>query len=126
MREADAIILTGFEDLLGQGLPPAQRVQVGLPFASGGCGIRSSLSIRPAARIAALACYHTVGADRIGAPQYARSVSAGLVTPVLQELAARLGPNFDPVSRWLGAVESISQADKAAEVVVRCPGQALF
>ena len=47
VRDADAIILTGFEDLMGQGLPAAQRVQVGLPFASGGCGIRSPLSIRP-------------------------------------------------------------------------------
>ena len=112
VREADAIILTGFEDLLGQGLPAAQRVQVGLPFASGGCGIRSPLSIRPAARIAALATYHTSGADRIGAPHYARQVSAALVTPVLQELAARLGPNFDPVARWLGSLESISKADR--------------
>jgi hypothetical protein len=39
-------------------------------------------------------------------------VSAALVTPVLQELAGRLGPNFDPVARWLGCVESIAKADK--------------
>jgi hypothetical protein len=112
VREADAIILTGFEDLIGQGLSPPQRVQVGLPFASGGCGLRSPLSTRPAARIAALTAYHTAGAERIGAPEYARHISADLVVPVLQELSARLGPNFNPLTPWMGSLESVGRADK--------------
>ena len=101
VRMAECHILDGFEDILGEALPPLQRAQVGLPFSAGGCGLRNPLFVRPAARIAALAAFHTHGAQAVGALEYCRHVNAAQVMPVLQELQGILGPNFDPLPCWL-------------------------
>ena len=110
VRDAEMHILTGFEDIIGQALPGAQRVQVGLPLSVGGCGVRSPLTVRPAARLAALVSFFAKGADQIGLPQYTRQVSATLVTPVLEEMQSLLGPNFDPLAQWIGSHASMGSA----------------
>ena len=47
----------------------------------------------------------------MGAPEYACEVSGEQLTPVLQELTGRLGSNFDPLTRWIGNLESVKSAD---------------
>jgi hypothetical protein len=68
LEEGEEVIFGGFGDLLGCSLSPLQRVQAGLPLKVGGCGIRCPMTIRPAARIAALASYYSEGAEAVGAP----------------------------------------------------------
>ena len=86
VRKADQMLLDAFEDILGCGLPPAQRVQVALPLSTDGCGLRSPLFVRPAARMSALARFHSKGAEDINLPAAARSLLATNNLPVVQEL----------------------------------------
>ena len=100
--DCDSAVVEGFEDLLGTGLSGPQRVQLGLPLRAGGCGVRCPLSVRPAARIAALATFYTAGSKDVGLPDYAAAPCAAWLTPVLSELQGKLGPNFDPLTVWAG------------------------
>jgi len=102
LRRCDEAILTAFEDILGTYLAPHQRVQAGHPLKVGGCGIRCPLVVRPAARISALARFYSTGSLQVGVPECARRPCDKGLNPVLVELQATLGINFDPVTGWLG------------------------
>ena len=111
LRQAEDIILEAFADLLGCSLPPAAKVQAGLPLSAGGCGLKCPLATRPAARLSALCAFYSEGASRIGLPAYASQIRAAWIQPVLQEMQSMLGSNFDPLPRWLGHLESICSAE---------------
>ena len=102
IRECNKVIVEAFEDILGSTLPPLQRVQLGLPMSTGGCGVRCPLTVRPAARIAALATFYTRTAEEVGVPEYARQPVAADVSAPLSDLRCQLGSNFDPLPRWAG------------------------
>ena len=110
LEECEEVIFEGFGDLLGCSLSASQRSQAGLPLRVGGCGIRCPVRIRPAARIAALCVYYGETAKTIGAPEQVRQPRAEWLHPVLVELQATLGPNFDPVTGWLGRMDHIRLA----------------
>ena len=88
-----------------------QRTQAGLPFRQGGCGLKIPGQVRPAARISALARFHTSGAARVGVPDTAAQVTSGIIMPVLADLETALGPNFGPLQRWKGDLAALCQAD---------------
>jgi hypothetical protein len=46
-------------------------------------------------------------AKRTGAPDQVRQPRAEWLHPVLTELQATLGPNFDPVTGWLGRLDHV-------------------
>ena len=113
VRDADAAILAGFEDIVGGCLAPAQRTQAALPIRVGGCGLRSPALTRPAARISALASFYAGGASLLGLPDMARQVHARWLAPVVEDLGRQLGPNFDPVVTWSGLLNAVTFAEPA-------------
>jgi hypothetical protein len=110
LEDCEEVIFEGFGDLLGCSLSPTQRVQAGLPLKVGGCGIRCPMTIRPAARIAALASYYSEGAEAVGAPAIARQPRAEWLQAPLEELQVVVGANFDPVTAWRGRLDQITGA----------------
>ena len=111
IRDCNKVIVEAFEDILGSTLPPLQRVQLGLPMSAGGCGVRCPLTVRPAARIAALATFYTRTAEDVGVPEYARQPMAADVAAPLSDLRCQLGSNFDPLPRWAGDHAQLSRVD---------------
>ena len=111
VRDCDEAILSAFEEIAGSGMSPSQRIQAGLPFRQGGCGIKVPGQVRPAARISALARFHSSGANKVGVPDLAAQVTSGLVLPVLADLETVLGPNYGPLQRWKGDLTALGQAD---------------
>ena len=111
LRTCDTAILQAFEDIVGEGLTPHQLLQASQPLRAGGCGIRSPLVIRPAARIAALASFVSEGAARVGVPGQARLCPGSWIGPPLAELCTILGQNFDPLPSWLHQPEKIGFTD---------------
>ena len=107
----DEAILGAFEEIIGCGLSSLQRIQVGLPFRQGGCGLKVPSQVRPAARMSALARFHTDGGRRVGVPDSALQVTGSTVMPVLHDLLSQLGPNFGPVQRWQGELRGLENAD---------------
>ena len=103
LRQAEDTILEAFADILGCPLPPAGKVQAGLPLSAGGCGLKCPVATRPAARLSALCAFYSEGATTISLPAYASQVRVGCVQPALQEMQSLLGPNFDPLPRWRGS-----------------------
>ena len=110
LAQADQAILAAFEDLVGVALTGPQLAQVYLPFSAGGCGVRAPLQTRPAARISGILGYLTGGAAAIGAPDFCSTLPAASVLPVLEDLASKLTPNFDPLALWMDKVELLSSA----------------
>jgi hypothetical protein len=94
-------ILSAFEDVVGCSLNAHQRIQVSLPLSNGGCGIKNPTFTQPAARIAALAAFHTGGAKRVGVPQYHTDTPPAGLQPVLGDLQSRLGANHDTTALLL-------------------------
>ena len=133
VRDVDGLLLDAFADVVGYPLTATAKVQVGLPLSVGGCGLKCPLSMRPAARLAALCSFYSEGAERIGLPVYAQQIKAHWLLPPLQEMSSILGPNFDPLPRWLGHLEHIRSADAlhtkqhwwAASLGQRCLDQLL-
>ena len=112
VQAVDLVILSAFEDLLGSALTSDQAAQASLPLRVGGCGLRCPLVMRPAARIAALATFHSSSAELVGVPEYAREIRSATLDPVLADLAAQLGPNCDPITRWQGTHSALETASK--------------
>jgi len=73
--------------------------------------MRSPLFVRPAARMSALARFHSRGAEDINLPAAARSLLATNNLPVVQELQSLLGHNFDPLPQWVQKPERLHHAD---------------
>jgi hypothetical protein len=84
--EADDVILSAFEDIVGCALTGTQRQQATMPFSAGGCGLKSPSKTRPAARIAALLAYLGSGWQSVGVPQYGRTIPSSWIAPVLEDL----------------------------------------
>jgi hypothetical protein len=108
----DNAIMGAFENIVGCGLTPAQRVQATLPLTSGGCGIRSPTTVRPAARIAAMAGFYQVGAARLGLPGELQKVDLSLLSEPIKDLQARLSPNFSPLDEWVRDPNRIATAER--------------
>ena len=111
LADCDEVLFGAFEDLLGCGLDVPQRTQVSLPLKVGGCGLRIPSRVRPAARTAALASFYAGGAEAVGVPAYAREPCASWIMPPLEDLQRQLGPNFDPVSSWIGRLDQLTKAE---------------
>jgi hypothetical protein len=108
---ADTLIEAAFSRIVGSPLTPAQWKQACQPFSAGGCGVRSPVDVRPAARIAALAAFHTKGARRVGLPSEDWAIRLEVVSPVLQDLRAHLGANFDPLRGWMAHPDRVATAE---------------
>ena len=111
VKQVSDAILSAFEDIIGCSLTPEQRAQAALPLSVGGCGLRCPLAVRPAARLSALATFYSDTAQLVGVPDYARTVQCALTTDPLTEVAATMGPNFDPITRWQGNPGLLATAD---------------
>ena len=109
--EADDVILSAFEDIVGCALTGTQRQQATMPFSAGGCGLKSPSKTRPAARISALLAYLGSGCHSVGVPQYAWTIPSAWIAPVLDDLESSLGVNFAPVQRWKGRHDLLSSAE---------------
>ena len=103
--------MKNFEDIIGCSLTASQLTQAALPLRVGGCGLRCPQMQRPAARISALAAFHRSGARSVGVPEYAQQVTWSGARQVMQELQGFLGPNFDPLTTWVGNPELLATAD---------------
>ena len=111
VQNAETAILDGFADIMGTTLTQAQLVQAGLPLSAGGCGLRCPSVQKPAARLAALATFYTGGVKDIGLPEYCHQILPRWATRLVQDATDRLGPNFDPLTTWAGAVSAMAQAE---------------
>ena len=111
VQDCDEAILSAFEEIIGCGMSQTQRLQAGLPFRHGGCGLKVPGQVRPAARISALARFYSSGASKVGVPDLAAQVTSGLVLPVLGDLENTLGPNYGPLQRWKGDLKALCQVD---------------
>ena len=74
IKAADEAILSVVEAMVGLGLPPSARAQVGLPFSEGGCGIRLPSNVAGPARIAGIATYVRSGRTQVGVPSLAHHI----------------------------------------------------
>ena len=111
VAESHEAILTAFMTLSGTALSPEQRVQCTLPIRTGGCGIKGTALLQPAARISAIAGFLSVGGRRVGTPAFALSSEMTDSASVLEDLRSRLSPNFDPLSQWTCHPSLVSTAD---------------
>jgi hypothetical protein len=110
---ANDIVMSAFEDLVGCALSQQQRDQASLPLSAGGCGLKSPRLIQPAARIAALLSYLGGGCANVAVPTYARTPSSTAITPVLDDLTALLGPQFESLQQWSGKHALLAAAEPA-------------
>ena len=94
-HRAEEIVLTAFEDIVGCALSRTQRLQAALPLSAGGCGLKSPLFVRPAARCAALLAFLGGGCTNVAVPTYARAPPSSDITPMLDDLIRLLGPQFE-------------------------------
>ena len=111
VAESHEAILTAFMTLSGTALSPEQRIQCALPIRTGGCGIKGTALLQPAARISAVAGFLSTGGRRVGAPTFALAPEMTDTACVLEDLSSRLGPNFDPLTQWIGNPSLVSTAD---------------
>jgi len=109
--EADEIILSAFEDIVGCSLTVTQRAQASLPFSAGGCGIKVPTTTRPAARMSAILAYCGGGCHNVGVPVYAHAIPSAWIGPLIEDLENTLGTNFDPLPKWKGRHELLSAAE---------------
>ena len=100
IARADTAIFNVFEGMIGQGLGPLQRRQVILPFSHGGCGVRLPSDVAAPARIAGLACHLRDGKTRVGVPLLAAGSRAADLGPVILNLQATFGTDYDPLKDW--------------------------
>ena len=113
MADSHEAILTAFMTLSGTALNPEQRVQCTLPIRTGGCGVKGTALLQPAARISAVAGFLSAGGRRVGAPAFALTSEMTDTASVLEDLRSRLGPNFDPLAQWTCNPSLVSTADAA-------------
>ena len=85
--------------------------QATLPIRLGGLGIKDPVSIRPFARIAALANLHVAGKS-VGCPGDLLSYISDDTTATLTEVVSKLGPNQDIPDKWLHEPTLIRHAER--------------
>ena len=100
MTRADDAILGVMEAIVGMGLPPQARTQVGLPFSEGGCSLRLARDVRAPARIAAISSYTRTGRTEVGVPALAQHIVPGDFPNIVRTLQDQLGTQFDPLATW--------------------------
>ena len=94
--------MAAFEDILGAGLSPVQRIKADVPTICGGCGVRVPNLVQPAAGISALLKFYKMGRHAVGVPEFASQLQSKWLSGPLEDLAQLFGPNFDAVSHWKG------------------------
>jgi hypothetical protein len=98
-------------DIVGCGITANAWEQATLPIRFGGLGIRDPAHDRAAARLAALANYHT-RASMVGLPvEYWRALAPD-THRALTDIQTVVGPQHDVSSRWASDASLILSADK--------------
>ena len=87
-------------DMLGCGLTANAWEQATLPIRHGGLGIKDPTTLRPVARLAALANFHARGTI-VGAPPDLLEHISDDTKETLAAVQAQLGPNHDVADQWL-------------------------
>ena len=98
------------QDLLGMGISELTWEQVCLPIRLGGLGISDPHVVQPSARIAALINLGMHGSSAVGIPPDVLKTASPDLAPTLLRLQAQLGPNMDPLARWIVDNKQLSSA----------------
>ena len=98
-------------DLVGCGLGGLAWDQAALPILAGGLGIRDPLTSWSAARLAALITFQRHATASFGVPEETRLHPTIERGRTLHALATILGPNHDPLRRWVSDPVTIAAAD---------------
>ena len=111
VHQASEAIFVAMEDIIGCGLDAARRVQCGMPISAGGCGLAIPDQCMAAARISALISFEREGPSLLHLPDEAWHLPSRLVSPVLDDLRTRLGPNHEPTATWCGDRSHLARVD---------------
>ena len=98
------------QDLLGTGISEDAWEQVCLPIRLGGLGISDPFVLQPAARLAALVNLGLNGAKAVGVPANVLAHPAPDLHATLGRLQAQLGPNMEPLARWVTEPNPLASA----------------
>ena len=110
-RDLCDALKTAVCDLVGCGITAHAWEQATLPIRLGGLGLRDPSHDRPAARLSALANYHT-RASPVGIPaDYWRALAPDTKRAIL-DVQVVVGPQHDVSSRWANDATAILSADK--------------
>ena len=100
-------------DLVGCGLTGGAWDQATLPISQGGLGIRDPAICWAESRLAALVGLQMRGHTHVGLPSSVLRTMAPDLSNVLNHMQGFLGPNHDPVCRWVADPSSINSADES-------------
>ena len=112
LTKADAAIFNVVEEMVGGGLDPITRAQVGLPFSQGGCGVRLPTHVRDQARLAGMTAYLQNGRRQVGIPEMALGMLPDDAHAVIAHARGVLGQTFDPLVDWARDPTVIAVADR--------------
>ena len=100
-------------DVVGCGLTSGSWEQATIPISKGGLGVRDPETCWPAARVAAIVGFHSRATSLIGLPDQVASLPIPDAPEVIERLSSLLGPNHDPVSRWVSSPSALVHADSS-------------
>ena len=98
-------------DVVGCALTPCAWEQATLPISKGGLGVRDPEQCWAEARMAAIIGFHGRATTMVGLPADVASILTPDAPDVIARLASLLGPNHDPMSRWVLAPSALVTAD---------------
>ena len=98
-------------DIVGCGLTQGAWEQATLPISKGGLGVRDLEQCWAEARRAATIGFHGKATTFIGLPQEISALPLADTPHVLAKMASLLGPNHDPLGRWLASPPALVTAD---------------
>ena len=101
MNKLTAALQTAVSDIIGSGVTVGAWEQATLPIRHGGLGIKDPTHLRPLARTAALANFHSRG-HLVGAPDDVVAFLSNDVQDTLVLTSERVGPNHDIVTSGWG------------------------
>ena len=73
--------------------------------------MKSPRLVKPAARVAALLALLGGVRANVNVPLYARTPTAAAIAPVLEDLTALLGPQFESLQLWQGKHDLLATSD---------------
>ena len=111
MQDLSEALQTAACGFMGCGITVNAWEQATMPIRHGGLGIKDPVTIRPFARIAALANLHAAGTS-VGCPQDLLTYLSDDTTATLTSVVSKLGQNHDIPDRWLQNPSLIQHADK--------------
>ena len=97
-------------DVVGCGLNRVAWEQATLPISKGGLGIRDPEQSWAEARLAATIGFHGRASAFVGLPEEFALTPLPDTPQVLSVMSTTLGPNHDPVSRWLADLSDAKQS----------------